>query len=146
MKAGTLDRRISILREGPATDNGIEFIPGSLGVLATRWASWKPANGSEVFENQGREAKAGGTFWLRSDSVTRQISAVDRVAFDGRLYDVVAVQELGRREGIELIVAADDEGHEIDLTGLSPLLAGDGDGIEIVGNELRVDIDSLPQG
>lgn len=109
MKAGALNRRISILREGPGTDNGIELIPGALGVVATRWASWKPANGSEVFENQGREAKSGGTFWLRSDNVTRQITPLDKIDFDGRVYDVVAVQELGRREGVELIVAADDQ-------------------------------------
>lgn len=121
MKAGTLDRRVSILRNGPATDNGIEVLPGALGVLATRWASWKPANGREVFENQGREAKSGGTFWLRSDSATRHIHETDKVAFDGRLYDVLAIQELGRREGIELIVAADDAETEIDLSVLSPI-------------------------
>ncbi len=109
MKAGKLDRRIQILRHGAPVDNGIELIPGDIAVVATRWASWKPANGNEVFENQGREAKAGGTFWLRSDSVTRQVTPLDKVDFDGRVYDVVAVQELGRREGVELIVAADDQ-------------------------------------
>lgn len=108
MKAGKLDRRITIQRQGPSTDNGIEEVPGALEDYATRWASWKPSNGREIFENLGREAKSGGTFWLRHDQRTRGIKATDIVKFDGRAWDILGVQELGRREGIELIVSADD--------------------------------------
>lgn len=110
MKAGALDRRITIQRQGAPTDNGIEEVPGALEALATRWASWRPANGREVFENLGREAKAGGTFWLRYDSVTADIRETDVVQFDGRQWGIVGIQELDRREGIELIVVADDDG------------------------------------
>lgn len=109
MKAGNLDRRVTIQREGAPTDNGIEETDGVLADYATRWASWKPANGREVFENLGREAKAGGTFWLRYDSETAAIEETDKVLFDGRLWDIIGIQEIARREGIELIVAAGDD-------------------------------------
>jgi len=121
MIAGALDRRISVLRQGPAIDDGYTTTPGELGVLASRWASWKPANGREVFENQGRKAIAGGSFWLRSDTTTRRIVETDKVAFEGRLWDILSVTQIGRRDGLELIVASDDEETEIDLTGLSPI-------------------------
>lgn len=110
MKAGSLDRRITIRRQGEPTDNGIEEVPGEWADYATRWASWKPANGREVFENLGREAKAGGTFWLRYDSETAGILATDRVLWDSRSFDIVGIQELSRREGVELVVVAGDEG------------------------------------
>lgn len=122
MKAGTLDRKISILRSGAETDDGYTTQPGAVGVYATRKASWKAANGREVFENQGIEAKAGGTFWLRSDTKTRHIAETDQIAFDGRLYDILGVNEVGgRRETIEVTVAAADGQTEIDLSGLSPM-------------------------
>jgi hypothetical protein len=121
MKAGPLDRRVSILREGPAVDDGYTMVPGGLGLLATRWASWKPATRAEQFENAGNEAKLGGTFWLRSDSTTRHIVETDKVVHDGRTYDILGLSEIGRREGIELLVAGNDEELEIDLSGLSPI-------------------------
>lgn len=110
MKAGKLDRRITIQRQGAPTDNGIEMVPGALATYAVRWASWKPANGREVFENLGREAKAGGTFWLRYDSLTADIAATDLVEWDGRTWDIVSINQLGRLEGVELLVVAGDEG------------------------------------
>ena len=110
MKAGKLDRRVTIQRQGADVDDGYTTVPGALADYATRWASWKPANGREVFENQGREAKAGGTFWMRFDSVTEGIVATDKVLFSGRLWDIVSINELNRREGVELTVVADDEG------------------------------------
>jgi head-tail adaptor len=110
MKAGKLDRRVVIVRAGPPIDNGVEAVPGAEVPLATRWASWRPSNGREVFEAQGLEARAGGTFWLRWDSVTSGILPTDRVLFEDRLWDIKGVQEIGRRDGIELIVAAGDEG------------------------------------
>lgn len=108
MKAGSLDRRITILRTGAPVDDGYTTQPGAETAFITRSASWKPANGREVFENQGREAKAGGTFWLRWDNETRTIAATDRVLSDDRHWDILSVTEVGRHEGVELIVAAGD--------------------------------------
>ncbi|WP_285020236.1 head-tail adaptor protein [Novosphingobium sp. fls2-241-R2A-195] len=108
MIAGKLDRRIVVQRQGPAADNGYTTAPGAWATHCTRWASWRPANGRKAFENQGNEAKAGGTFWLRYDSHTSTILTTDAVQFDGRRWQIVGIQQLGRREGIELIVIAGD--------------------------------------
>lgn len=116
MIAGALDRRISILRAGASVDDGYTETRGELEVIFARWASWKPANGRETLENLGREAKASGSFWLRSDSETRTIVETDKVYYMGRVWDIVSVTELDRREGLELIVAASDEPAEFEIT------------------------------
>ena len=94
------------MRDGAPVDNGFNTVPGAPTELCTRWASWKPANGRETFQNMGIEAKAGGTFWVRWDSVTATITTTDTVAYDGRTWNIIGVQEIGRHEGVELIVAA----------------------------------------
>ena len=108
MKAGTLDRRITIQRQGASTDDGYTTVPGALETYAERPASWKAANGRETYENLGREAKSAGTFFLRYDTLTSAIRATDKVLWDGRTWDIASVTELGRREGIELLVIAED--------------------------------------
>lgn len=110
MNAGALDRRITILRQGPAVDDGYTTTPGEWDAYISRWASWKPANGREVLENQGRTANTGGTFWLRYDSETATITTLDRVQWEGRDWDIVSANLLNRNDGIELIVSVNDEG------------------------------------
>jgi head-tail adaptor len=121
MKAGNLDRRISILRQGAAVDDGYTVNPGALGVLANRSAAWRPATRTEQFENAGTEAKSAGSFWVRSDSRTRQVVETDKVAYSGRIYEIFGIREIGRREGLEIFVESGDDETEIDLSGLSPI-------------------------
>jgi head-tail adaptor len=121
MKAGNLDRRISILRQGAAVDDGYTVVPGALGVLANRAAAWRPATRTEQFESAGEEAKVGGSFWLRSDSITRQVVETDKIAYSGRIYEILGIREIGRREGLEVIVESGDDPTDIDLSGLSPI-------------------------
>lgn len=108
MNAGKLDRRITIQRQGPPIDDGYTTKPGALANYATRWASWKAANGRETFENQGNEAKAAGSLWVRYDSETKGILPTDFVSFDGRLWNILDVQHVERNKTIELIVVAGD--------------------------------------
>jgi hypothetical protein len=142
-----LDRRVSILRQSSNIDDGYTVTPGELGVLINR-----PA------------AKVGGSFWLRSDSQTRQVVETDKLVYAGRVYEIFGIREIGRREGLEIIVEGGDDGYNIDLSGLSPIpIASDievrveaiealientdleqGDGIDIVGNDIRLDIENLP--
>jgi hypothetical protein len=121
MKAGALDRRISILRQGPAVDDGYTTLPGEFGLLANRSASWRPASRTEQFENAGIEAKSGGSFWIRSDITTRQVVETDKLVYTGRIYEILGIREIGRREGLELIVVAGDDDSPIDISGLSPI-------------------------
>lgn len=121
MKAGNLDRHISILRQGAAIDDGYTVNPGVLGVLANRSAAWRPATRTEQFDNAGEEARSGGSFWVRSDSRTRQVVETDKVVYSGRIYEIFGIREIGRREGLEIIVESGDDQTEIDLSGLSPI-------------------------
>jgi FAD/FMN-containing dehydrogenase len=145
VKAGTLDRPITILRYGPATDDGYTIKPGALGIFCERKAAWKSANGRTVFESQGREALAGGTFHIRYDNTTRNISEADFVVHNSRLWTILGINELdGRREGLELLVVATDRGTILDVTGLTSIEDVDNnDGIAIVGTSIRLDVSSL---
>lgn len=108
VNAGKLDRRITIRRQGPPVDDGYTTLPGVMGDYCTRWASWKAANGRETFENQGNEAKAAGSFWVRYDSQTKGIKTTDFVAFDGRIWNILDVQQIDRNKTVEIIVVAGD--------------------------------------
>ena len=109
MNAGELTERITILRQGPDTDNGIETVPGELETYCTRWAKWRAARPTEVFENLGREAKASGTFWIRYDSDTAAISPTDKLTWQGRSFDIVGAEETVPRAEIQIVVAGNDD-------------------------------------
>lgn len=106
MKAGNLDRSIVIQRQGAAVDDGFTMQPGAWATLATRKAQRITSRGREVFEQQGVDAEVPMTFVFRDDSVTRSITPKDRLDFAGRVYDIKAVSEIGRRRGIEVIGVA----------------------------------------
>lgn len=146
MKAGGLDRTVAIQRRSAAVDDGYTTQPGAWGNLAARKAMRIVSRAREVFENQGIEAEVPLTFVLRDDSVTRTVNAKDRLVFGGRAYDIKSVTEIGRRRGIEIVgVANADSDVAVDwIEGEGVSVASGADGIELVGNELRVSIDELP--
>lgn len=106
MKAGKLDRRVTIMRGGAPVDDGYTSQPGALTTYAVRWAAWVPATRKEQFENAVNQGKAGGFFHLRSDSETRAILTTDKLEYNGQVFDILGVSELGRDDGVELLVAA----------------------------------------
>lgn len=106
MKAGSLDRTVTIQRQGAAVDDGYTMQPGAWATLATRKAQRITSRGREVFEQQGVDAEVPMTFVLRDDSVTRTITVKDRVSYGGKVYDLKSVTEIGRRRGVELIGVA----------------------------------------
>ena len=105
MQSGKLDRRVTIMRSGTPVDDGYTTQPGGLTTYATRWAAWKPATRGEQFENAMNKGKAGGFFHLRSDSLTRAILPTDKLEYNGQIYDILGVSELGRNDGVEQLVA-----------------------------------------
>lgn len=107
--AGSLDRRIQLLRyEGETTNDLGEPVEG-----------WTPAeklwaSKTDVSDVERVRAQAVGTnlttrFVVRSSSVTRAIAAKDRIACEGRVYDVTGLKEIGRRDGIEITAASNDQ-------------------------------------
>jgi SPP1 family predicted phage head-tail adaptor len=111
LAAGSLDRRIRIERDGPATHNGLQNVPGAPSVLATVWAQYKPARGAERFELATREAEIPVAFVIRWSRTVADVGPADRVRYpatdDGQLFDIIAApREIGRRDGLELTCRA----------------------------------------
>lgn len=102
----TFDRIVTILRQGVAVDDGYTKKPGPWVTVATRKAKVIISRGREVFENQGIEASVPRTFLLRHDSVTRGITPVDRIEYEGVQYDLKSMSEIGRGRGIECVGVA----------------------------------------
>lgn len=107
MDAGRLDRRVTFKR--PVTiDDGYTSAVVTLEVCGIRWAAFKPFNGREVYQNQGREARAGGSFWVRSDTLTREVDETYILTFENVDHDIISITQFGRRDLIEIIAAKSD--------------------------------------
>lgn len=95
-----MDRSIVIQSNTPSTNSIGESVE-SWSTFATVWASFMPRHGREFLASSAEvsaEADAVFTIRWRSD-VTPQM----RIVHDSRIYDIVSVQEYGRRVGLELI-------------------------------------------
>lgn len=102
--AGKLDRRVAIIRAGAPTRNGHgEAIPGA-DVETERWASVRPAPGTERFRSGETAAEAPMRFVFRW--AVDLVRVTDRLRHDGRTYAVSSVTEIGRREGLEVLAVA----------------------------------------
>lgn len=108
LKAGNLDRRVQLLRR-VTTHDGLQKVE-SWQLLGTRWTSRKPLPGGERTEGDGRRSFARYSLWLRRDSLTRSLTAVDAVAIDGERFELIQPPlEVQRREGVELLVEGTGE-------------------------------------
>ena len=101
--AGKLDRRLEILvREevrDPLSGESREAWP----TLAEVWAEVVPGLGAERYGEQQRVATNATRFRIRfRDDVT----PLNRLRYRGREYDIHGVQEIGRREGLEILAEA----------------------------------------
>jgi SPP1 family predicted phage head-tail adaptor len=105
MISGPRDRRIVIERRTYTLDGfGGEVVTWTN--IGHRWASSLPVKDGERFGNAEAIATITHRFQILWDATAAQIDPTYRVLFDGRLYDVVAVKEIGRREGIEISATA----------------------------------------
>lgn len=105
MDAGKLDRRITLQRYGITYNEDNEPVEG-FSDLATVWASVQYASDGE----RVRAAEVGATitirFQIRYSSTVAGVNPKDRVVYDGKVFDISAVKELGRSEGLEISAAA----------------------------------------
>lgn len=102
MRAGKLDRRLTIRRYTASTDNfGGEA--KTWGDVATVWAQQRPIRGDERFSVQQVAGRKVQTFHIRYYG---SLTTADRVLYEGREYNVTDVRELGRREVTEFDATA----------------------------------------
>lgn len=107
LDAGGLDRRVRIYTAGIVRDdhgddvNG--YVPGP-----TVWASATPGGGRERLVSAQIAAEAPMVFRIRYSSAVASLSTTSRIEFpagSGRMFDIVSVDEIGRREGLEIVAA-----------------------------------------
>lgn len=108
MRAGQLDRRIrfeQVLATGEVNDVG-EPVERWV-TFREVWARKRSLQGSERFANQQFLAEVDAVYETRHfDDITprEELRFVD--VADGRAFDIKAVHEIGRREGLELFATA----------------------------------------
>lgn len=98
-KAGKLDRSITITRStGTSIDiNGVPVETWS--PLVTLRAELVEASIAERMRSHGASTEASVTFRTR---FYPGVTVADRVSYGGAVYNIKAVQEIGRRRGLEL--------------------------------------------
>ncbi len=98
MRAGDLDRKITIQSATEAQDGYGEAVP-TWGTFATVWAKFTPNRGGERFAANQIVAQADGVFRIRwQPGITEKM----RVSYDGDIYDIQYIAEIGRHEALDL--------------------------------------------
>jgi len=108
MLAGRLDRRIAIQRASFST-NALNEKVATWPTVATVWASAMPVSDGERLRTGETISDRMMRFQIRYSAAVADVDPRDRVLFDGRVYDISGVKEIGRREGLEITATARGE-------------------------------------
>lgn len=100
MKAGTLDRRIT-LRSKSETRSATGATVVTWADVATVWAARQGLRFVEVEREAARTAQAEFKFQIRYRA---GVNATMRVVEGGATYEITGVEEIGRREALYLFV------------------------------------------
>jgi SPP1 family predicted phage head-tail adaptor len=106
MRAGKLDRRITIQR---LTDTGRDAVNAPIVTwepIATVWGQKRPMRGDERFSAHQVAGSAVTTFVIR---YRPDVTVNDRIMCEGLTYDIRDIRELGRREALEIDAVARTE-------------------------------------
>lgn len=111
IKAGDLDRRISVQRSTPTDDSYGEPIPSWAQIGRVRWARYRPLSGQERFAADQFIAQEQVEFTIRWSTDLEDLNPKDRIVYpaegsaNSTIYDIMAVHEIGRREGWRILTA-----------------------------------------
>ena len=104
MRFGKMDRRI-VIERATLTTNTYGERAESWGTLATVWAeiSYKYGSGTESIQSDQILTKQPVSFIIRYSATTNGVNPTDRVSYGGDLYQIEAIQEIGRAEGLRVV-------------------------------------------
>jgi SPP1 family predicted phage head-tail adaptor len=105
MQARHLDRIITLERFTETRDAFNNPVL-TWGTLATVRASVEHIRDAERWTAQEVGAAATMRFQVRWSSTVADLDAKDRLVYEGDTFNITAVKELGRREGLEITAAA----------------------------------------
>lgn len=99
-----MDRRI-VIERATLTTNTYGERAESWGTLATVWAeiSYKYGSGTESIQSDQILTKQPVSFIIRYSATTNGVNPTDRVSYGGDLYQIEAIQEIGRAEGLRIV-------------------------------------------
>lgn len=110
MQSAKLDRRLTLQRFTSSQDPGSGENIETWSDLATVWANYKPVSDGEKMQAGEVSATLAARFTIRYDSAWADLSAVDRVVFEGRTFDIFGTKEVdGRRQFLEITTSARSE-------------------------------------
>lgn len=107
-----LDRRITIQRKTVNPSDSGEPVEIWSSLSDGRWATVSPLRGDERFNDAQYVAREQVELEIRWSQSVADLSPQDRIIFpaidqpaipDTRVYDILAVHEIGRREGLRII-------------------------------------------
>lgn len=99
MKAGSLDRQITIQREEVGGDDGYGNEVIDWANYATRWASFAQMSGREFFAQAAVQSERRCVFRCRW---VEGVTPACRIVCDGDLYNIREVRQVGRKIALEL--------------------------------------------
>jgi SPP1 family predicted phage head-tail adaptor len=116
VRAGELNRRISIERRTDVNDEYGQPIPTWVRIGKIRWAKKFQMRGYERFANEQYVGREQNEFWVRWANDIDDISPEDRIVFPAQdsppnsaIYEIMAVHEIGLREGFKILTARRSE-------------------------------------
>ena len=103
MSASDMDRLITIQQPQQSQDDYGEPVTTGWIDFAKPWAQVIPVSGREYFDAAAARAEKLTRFriWWRSG-----VTEAMRIVYDGRIYDVRSIIEIGRRERLEIAAEA----------------------------------------
>jgi head-tail adaptor len=117
MIGGRLDRLIDIQRKSESQSPSGE-ITEVWTSLSARYAQVRPIDGAERFSSDQLVARAQYSFTIRWSAAVADVSPLDRIVYPAsaatssptdprrnKIYDIFAVEEVGRNEGLRLLAA-----------------------------------------
>lgn len=118
MRAGRLDRRITIITPSATQDAYGEEIR-NWSTLAEVWAGLRYAGQGERFTENQFQGMVDTVFSIRWSNTVKTMDVRNRVIFDNRIFDIVGIHEISRREGLEIFAYTKGEyqvaGSEADI-------------------------------
>lgn len=106
MRSGRLDQRITLQRK-TRTSDGMGGYNEAWDDLRTVWAEVRPLGAREVWDAMRVSSETrfrARIRWRGDDDGAPYYTSADRVLWNGRTYGIERAVELGRREGIELLM------------------------------------------
>jgi SPP1 family predicted phage head-tail adaptor len=106
MRAGDLDKFITIKRATTTTNAFNEKVQTWSDLVTRRHAMAQPVSDAERFRAGETLSTRKYRFTIRYSANVADVDPRDRIEFEGRIYDINGVKEVGRREGIEFTATA----------------------------------------